>query len=172
MDWDTYFINEAYLAAVKSKDLSTQVGAVIVGADRIPRSKGYNGPCRGFDDDDPVLHERPLKYSYAEHAERNAIYNAAFTGGAPCKGCAIYMTNWSCDGCARAIVQSGITEVVVHAEAPPMVGWEESQEIARDIFRRAKVTMRTWSCIPVIPFIRHGGQRHHLIPEGTYPTGL
>lgn len=164
MDWDTYFINEAYLAAQKSKDRSTQVGAVIVGPDREIRSKGYNGPCRGFDDDDPVLHEKPAKYAYAEHAERNAVYNSARIG-VSCKDCTIYVTNWCCDACARGIVQCGIREVVVHAEAPQMTGWEESQEWARDIFRRAGVTLRTWSCVPIIPVIRHGGKTHRFEVE-------
>jgi dCMP deaminase len=156
VDWDTYFINEAYLAALKSKDRSTQVGACIVGPDREIRSKGYNGPCRGMDDADEVLHAKPAKYFYAEHAERNAIYNAARIG-VSCKGCTLYVTNECCADCARGIVQAGIAEVVIHAECPPMTGWRESQDAALDIFRRCGVRVRQWSCVPVFPEIRHGG---------------
>lgn len=161
MDWDSYFINEAYLAALKSKDRSTQVGAVIVGPDREIRSKGYNGPTRGMDDDDEAIHQRPAKYLYAEHAERNAIYNGAMIG-VSCKGCTIYVTNDCCVDCARGIVQSGIREVVIHAEAPPMLGWEDSQRVAHEIFARSGVTVRRWSCVPVFPGILHGGVFHRF----------
>ncbi len=156
MDWDTYFLNAAYLAALKSKDRSTQVGAVIVGPDREIRSTGLHGPPRGMDDADDAIHAKPAKYLYFEHAERNALYHSCRIG-VPVKGCTLYVTNDSCADCARGIVQAGITEVVVHAEAPPMTGWTDSQEAARDIFRRCGVRVRRWSCSPVLPGIRHGG---------------
>lgn len=60
-----------------SKDRSTQVGAFFLHPTEFTiLSAGYNGIPRGCDDDEPRRHERPLKYEYAEHAERNAIYNA------------------------------------------------------------------------------------------------
>ena len=74
--WDQYFMTMAYLAATKSKDKSTTVGAVVVGPDNEIRTTGYNSFVRGFNEE-PRHHERPLKYEVTEHAERNAIYNAA-----------------------------------------------------------------------------------------------
>lgn len=60
-----------------SKDRSTKAGAMFLQAKKYGvLAKGYNGLPRGCNDDVPERHERPLKYSYFEHAERNAVYNA------------------------------------------------------------------------------------------------
>jgi dCMP deaminase len=72
---------------------------------------GWNGFPRGVDDDVDERHERPAKYLWTEHAERNAIYNAAAIGAATA-GCTMYLPWYPCTGCARAIIQSGISEVV------------------------------------------------------------
>lgn len=114
--WDQKFIKMAGQIAEWSKDRSTKVGAVIVGPDHEVRSVGYNGFPRAVDDEVAERHERPTKYLYAEHAERNAIYNAARAGIAT-KDCTIYVTSSPskfpcCADCARAIIQSGITRVV------------------------------------------------------------
>ena len=109
MDWDTYFILEACVSALKSKDTRTQVGACIVGPDLEIRSKGYNGPIRGEKDEDPSIYESPLKHQLFEHAERNAIYNLARIGVSG-KNCTMYCTCHPCTGCARAIHQTGIKE--------------------------------------------------------------
>jgi dCMP deaminase len=76
-NWDEYFINMAYLVATKSRDPSTQVGSVVVGPNHEVRSTGYNGLCRGEDDDNESFYARPLKYAVVEHSERNSIYNMA-----------------------------------------------------------------------------------------------
>lgn len=111
--WDEYYVRMADLVASKSKDRSTNVGAVIVGPDNEVRSTGFNGFPRGVDDEVDSRHTRPVKYDFTEHAERNAIYNAARVGIAT-KDCTIYL-NWEpcpCTGCTRAIIQSGITKIV------------------------------------------------------------
>ena len=54
--------------------------------------------------------ERPQKYQYVEHAERNAIYNAARTG-VPLNGCSAFVSLAPCADCARAMIQAGIVEV-------------------------------------------------------------
>lgn len=147
MDFDEYFISEAYLAAMKSKDTSTQVGAVVVGPDMEIRSKGYNGPCRGEDDDNLEIYERPLKNFIFEHAERNALYNMARVG-IPAKGCKMY-TTWGppCVDCARAIIQSGIKEVICHAENPgsSSTRWADSMKVSFDLLQRCGVGFRMWS---------------------------
>ena len=99
-----------------SKDRSTRVGAVIV-KNRDVIATGYNGFPRGIDDEDDERHERPEKYLWTEHAERNAVYAAAKMGH-PLDGATIYVTVaegrklFCCADCARAIIQSGITRVV------------------------------------------------------------
>lgn len=112
MNWDQYFMSMAYLVAMKSKDPSTKVGAVIVGPDREIRSTGFNGLPRGINDDKAERHEKPIKYMWYEHSERNAIYNAARMG-IDTNGCTIYTQGTPCVDCARAIIQSGIKKIVV-----------------------------------------------------------
>ena len=74
--WHNRFMDVAKLVATWSKDTSTKVGAVVVGPDKEIRSTGYNGLVRGVDDNIPERMERPTKYDFFEHAERNAVYNA------------------------------------------------------------------------------------------------
>jgi dCMP deaminase len=161
-DWDEYFINVAYVVARKSKDRSTQVGAVIVGPNHEVRSTGYNGPCRGEADDDPSIQERPLKYSLMEHGERNCLFNCVICG-VSAAGCTMYCT-WGppCADCARAIVQSGIKTVVYHREFPGSHGWSESTQIGYDLLTRLGVTVRSWSGVPVIREIRCNGGIHQF----------
>lgn len=87
--------------------------AIVDGPDREIRSTGYNGLVRGVDDNKPERLERPTKYDFFEHAERNAVYNACLIG-ASLKGCVIYVTSMPCPDCARAIIQSGIKMVVTY----------------------------------------------------------
>lgn len=109
--WDTRFLEIASQISGWSKDRSTKVGCVIVGPGNEIRSTGVNGFPRGVDDNAEYRHERPMKYKWTEHAERNAIYNAARVG-VPVMGCRIYVSWYPCMDCARAIVQSGIAEVI------------------------------------------------------------
>jgi len=109
--WDTRFMEMAREVASWSKDRSRKVGCVIVGPAREIRSTGYNGFPRGAADDVEARHQRPAKYRWTEHAERNAIYNAA-RAGICTMGCAIYLPWYPCMDCARAIVQAGIYQVV------------------------------------------------------------
>jgi dCMP deaminase len=111
-NWDEYYLEICRVVALRSKDPHTQIGCVIVGPAHEIRSTGYNSLPRGIRDDVPERFERPTKYLWMEHAERNAIYNAARAGTAT-EGCTIYVEIMPCMDCARAIVQAGITEVVV-----------------------------------------------------------
>lgn len=100
-----------------SKDKSTKVGALIVKNDGTPLSWGYNGFPRGANDNDEKRHERPLKYLWTEHAERNAIYNAA-RSGIELAGSRLYVTTLiSCPDCARAIIQAGIKTLFIQKKA-------------------------------------------------------
>lgn len=111
MTWDEYFINLLEVVASKSKD-STKVGCVIVGPNNEIRSTGYNGFPRGSDDNCPERRERPEKYIWTEHAERNTIFNAARMG-ISLDGCISYQTWYPCCDCARALIQVGIKEIVI-----------------------------------------------------------
>lgn len=109
--WDEYFLHLAQVVATRSKDPSTQVGAIIV-QDRTIVATGYNGFPRGVCDDIPERYDRPLKYTWMCHAEENALMNAA-REGIKVEGGTIYVTPLSpCMKCARGIIQSGIKEVV------------------------------------------------------------
>ena len=108
--WDEYFMSMCYLASTRSKDPDTKVGAVIVGENKQIISIGYNSfPRNCLDEELPS--ERPEKYQYMEHAERNAIYNACLNG-VSCAGGVMYVPFVPCCDCARAIIQCGIRDVV------------------------------------------------------------
>lgn len=118
LTWDETFIQMADLVALRSKDQSSKLGAVIIGPDKEVRSTGYNCFPRGVNDNNPERQKRPLKYLWVEHAERNAIYNATRMG-LSLKNCIIYSDWIPCCDCARAIIQVGISEVVIRDEDVP-----------------------------------------------------
>ena len=114
MDWNTHYMNGCHWVREKSKDQSTKVGCIIVGPDHEVRSTGYNGLPRGVNDSvekHPERHDRVKdKYSWYAHAEENAIANAARMG-TPLKGCTAYITAMPCPGCARMLINAGISTV-------------------------------------------------------------
>ena len=111
ISWDEYFMGIAMLAARRSKDPSTQVGACIVSQDNIIISTGYNGMPKGCSDDEfPWGRDgEQTKYPYVVHAELNAILNA---NGRDLRGSRLYVALFPCNECAKAIIQSGVKEVV------------------------------------------------------------
>ncbi len=140
-DWETRFLRLAEHIGSWSKDRSTRVGCVIVGAHKEIRAIGYNGFPRRADDDLDARHERPAKYKWTEHAERNAIYTAA-RAGIPIDGCTMYLPWFPCMECARAIVQSGISTLVAY---PPDIShptWGEDFRLAIALFKETGVDVR------------------------------
>jgi len=145
ISWDDYFMSMVYLVAMKSKDIRSHIGAVIVGPDKEIKSTGYNSFVRGLNDDVPERQEKPEKYFWFEHAERNAIYNATLIG-ASLKGCKMYTNGIPCMDCARGVVQSGIEEVVVDKK------WDdgnrgddlEHSKRALQMFKETGVNVRYW----------------------------
>ena len=113
ISWDEYFMGVALLSAKRSKDPSTQVGACIVNDKNKIVGAGYNGLPIGCDDDEFPWEKRgdflSTKYPYVCHAELNAILNNI---GMDLKGCRIYTALFPCNECSKAIIQSGITEVI------------------------------------------------------------
>ena len=113
INWDEYFMGIAMLAARRSKDPNTQVGACIVSEDNIIISTGYNGMPKGCSDDifpwDRDGQQDMTKYPYVVHAELNAILNA---NGRDLRGSRLYVALFPCNECAKAIIQSGVKEVL------------------------------------------------------------
>ena len=111
--WDEYFMTIALLSAKRSKDPSTQVGACIVDNENKVVSIGYNGMPRHCDDTKLTWEKGEdlnNKYLYVCHAEFNAILNTR--DGSHLNGCKIYVTLFPCNECAKAIIQSGIKEII------------------------------------------------------------
>lgn len=139
--WYDWFVKMASFVAEKSKDRSTKVGAVIVRDGNEVVSMGYNGMPRGVDDNVEERHQRPQKYQWTEHAERNAIYNAARQ---VLEGTTLVLNfePCPCTDCTRAVIQTGIKRVVGYsANKFPGKGaqWEEDLKIARTMLEEAGV---------------------------------
>lgn len=133
----------ALLSSMRSKDPSTQVGACIVNSEKRILSMGYNGMPRCCSDDEFPWdkNENPLnsKYLYVCHAELNAILNCA-SGNV--RGCTVYTTLFPCNECAKAIIQSGIAEVVYMSDK-----YSDSDSVlaSKRMFTTAGVKFREYS---------------------------
>lgn len=115
IEWDTLFLNLAYDMAEKSKDDSTQCGAVIVEAfTRNILSTGFNGPPPGIRDDLVPWNMRPEKYAYIIHAEENALLFALDKGGSTAlRGSTVYTTHHPCAECCLRLIRSNVKRVVI-----------------------------------------------------------
>ena len=113
ISWDEYFMGVALLAAERSKDPNTQVGACIVDGQSRILSTGYNGFPHGCSDDEfPWNRDESkgdTKYQFVVHAELNAILNAS---GKSLAGSTLYVGLFPCNECAKAIIQAGVAEVI------------------------------------------------------------
>jgi dCMP deaminase len=164
------FMQLAFRIALRSPDPTTQNGAVITDGQFTiyPAAVGCNEFTRGLDVG-PLHMERPLKYSYIEHAERNAIYAAAKAGIATHEK--VLVCPWlACSDCARAIVQSGIKHCITLERVADGVAdrWADSVAIGDDILAAGNVSVQF---LPIEPFIgmtplRRGGQLWPTAPHG------
>lgn len=122
----------ALLSAKRSKDPGTQVGACIVSEKNKIVGAGYNGLPIGCDDDDFPWEKQgeflDTKYPYICHAELNAILNNI---GMDLKGCKIYTALFPCNECSKAIIQSGIVEVIYLSD----------KYVGTDIFKASKIML-------------------------------
>ena len=105
--WDDYFIGLAYHASLRSHDLQTQVGCVIV-SDNKAIGMGYNGFCSNVEDES-LPTTRPQKYAYIVHAEQNAISNIIIKP----PHSKIYITHSPCAVCAKLLWQAGVREWIL-----------------------------------------------------------
>ena len=116
--WDEYFMGVAKLSGMRSKDPHSQVGSCIVSQNNKILSMGYNGFPSGCSDDKfPWAREgddpEETKYLYVTHSELNAILN--YRGGS-LAGARLYVSLFPCNECAKAIIQSGIREIVYECD--------------------------------------------------------
>jgi len=142
--WDERFMLLAHHIGSWSKDRGRRFGAIIIGPDREVRAMGYNGLPRGVDDEVEERHSRENgeKYIWVAHAEANAIFNAARVG-VPLKECVLYVPLFPCADCAKAIIQSGISEVVTYEPditSDPV--WARSFTVSARMFKEAGVSVR------------------------------
>jgi len=145
--WYTYFLDQLFGVASKSKDPYTKVGCMITGEDHGHRTAGFNGFPRRVEDDIakvPERYERPAKYKWTEHAERNAIYYAAKVG-IPLDGCTLYVDWPPCAECARGIIGSGIARVIIDGDSASYnnqelrARWKDDHDISEIMLREAGV---------------------------------
>ena len=145
ISWDEYFMGVAMLAAKRSKDPNTQVGACIVSPDNIILSTGYNGFPKGCSDDEfPWDREgSETKYPFVVHAELNAILNC---NGKSLRDAKIYVALFPCNECAKAIIQSGIREVIYlsdkYADTPATMASKRMMEAAGVSYRRLQTGLQ------------------------------
>lgn len=132
------YLEYAYRLALQSPDLSTQNGAVIVRDNKI-LGQGHNTLPFGVQITEERL-QRPLKYAFTEHAERNAIFDAA-KRGAPLQGAIMFCPWFACADCGRAIIQAGIRAVYGHKKMFDQTPdhWKESIEHSFTMFKEAGV---------------------------------
>lgn len=140
-EWYYPWMRSAYQVALNSPDPSTQNGALILNAEHRLLGTGYNTFTDGMEIT-PDLLERPKKYSFIEHAERNAVYNTLRYGPYETNADntpSIMIAAWaSCADCARAIVQSGIQTLIRH-DRSGVDRWSESIEWGDEILRAGGV---------------------------------
>lgn len=161
LKWEELYMSMAYLNAMRSPDPSTRLGVAVVD-ERTNQivSGGYNGWPRGiaeFSADD-IRWQRPEKYYWMEHAERNAIYNAGRLG-IPVVGCTMFSLVLPCADCARAIIQSGIKRLVVDkratdffvTNAKPDQVWLQSVDAALQMLEEAGIQLDLWEGEVVSP---------------------
>jgi dCMP deaminase len=146
-DWVNYFREIAEVVKTKSKDSATQIGAVIVGKDNEIVSTGYNSFPRGIDDNKIERQERPEKYYWMEHAERNAIINAARIGVST-KGTTMYLTcGVPCCDCTRAIINAGVSQIYIYPSGSGAKGkiWDEHLIRSIEMFKEAGITINFYN---------------------------
>ena len=144
ISWDECFMRMAHIIAERSKDPSTQAGAVVVNKDNVVVGVGYNGFPRGIKNDAlPWEREGDLedtKYAYVCHAEENAIFNANHST----ENCKLYCVLFPCNECAKTIIQNRIKEIIYESDKyanTPMV------RASKRLFKLAGVKLRNHNSI-------------------------
>lgn len=128
-DWHKRFLDLCDHVSTWSKDPSTKLGSVIVDNKKRVISLGYNGFPRGVFDDEQRYEDRPTKYLFVAHAERNALDNAPMM----VDGCTLYVTLEPCVECTKSIIQKGISRVVTYRPTrEDTFNWETSRQMLKE----------------------------------------
>jgi dCMP deaminase len=130
-DWDTYFMDIAYMASTRSRCPRRHVGAVLVQGRKL-LGTAYNGAPMGVADCSEagcmlVEEYEPRQVDGKEeivklqrcvrtiHAEQNLIL---FTDRHDREGSTVYVTDEPCWTCANMLANSGVVEIVYHRLYP------------------------------------------------------
>lgn len=134
-----FFKLAKFQAELFSKDPSTKVCAIIINPESLEiKTCGFNGFPRHINENISSRWERPCKYSWVEHSERNALYNACRNGVCLNGSCCI-VTMFPCCDCARGLIQSGITQVVTVKPDMDNPRWANDFSISLQMFTEAGV---------------------------------
>ena len=135
--WDKRFLTLADHVAQWSRDPSTKVGAVIVGASKRQVCFGFNGFPPGIADTDARLNDRETKYRLVMHAERNALDNCHFDT----RGATLFVTRCPCSECTKSIISKGITRVVFQPHPDFDQRWESELKWTRTMLMEVGVPL-------------------------------
>jgi dCMP deaminase len=130
-DWDTYFMDIAYMVSTRSRCDRRHVGAVLVQGKKL-LGTAYNGAPSGVPDcseagcmiseeyelivqDDKETMVKKQRCIRTIHAEQNLLL---FTDRIDREGSSVYVTDEPCWTCANMLANSGIKEVVFHRPYP------------------------------------------------------
>lgn len=151
-------LRKSYELAMDSRDPSTQNGAILVDGEGGIVASGVNNFPRGITES-AERWGRPLKYKIVEHAERNAIYDAAGRGIRTAGRTMVCCWAPCCD-CARAIINSGIERLVTHKQALDRSpeSWAADIALAETLLREGGVEFVKWDGHVGAPPCRHSGQ--------------
>lgn len=127
------------MADLFSKDKSRKVGALFLAPDSLEiLTSGYNGFPRGIDETIQERWQRPQKYSYVEHAERNCVYNAS-RRGIPLENSICVVTMFPCSACARALIQVGVKGLLSFTPDFEDPRWGKEFKISMEMFKEAGI---------------------------------
>ncbi|BFH12716.1 dCMP deaminase family protein [Paenibacillus melissococcoides] len=149
-DWDTYFMDIAYMVSTRSRCPRRHVGAVLVQGKKL-LGTAYNGAPMGVPDcseagcmiveqyekiavdgeEQMVKKERCIR---TIHAEQNLLL---FTDRIDREGSTVYVTDEPCWTCANMLANSGVTEIVYHRPYP-----KDSEKVAA-MMKQKGITFRT-----------------------------
>ncbi|MNI33515.1 tRNA-specific adenosine deaminase [compost metagenome] len=130
-DWDTYFMDIAYMASTRSQCNRRHVGTVLVQGKKL-LGTAYNGAPMGVPDcteagcmlveefevqllegkEELLRKQRCIR---TIHAEQNLLL---FTDREDREGSTVYVTDQPCWTCANMLANSGIVEIVYHRGYP------------------------------------------------------
>jgi dCMP deaminase len=175
---DRHYLRMAMEERVRSDDPKAMrvhqsgVGAVVIGRDgAITKSANVLPPAlKRHHVANGLVIEEADRYHFIEHAERAAIFEA-LRAGRSLDGGTIYCTRFPCSDCARAILWSGITRVVVSEGFGGEAKWQDAQRAALQILRRAGVTVRVLKLEGVKPEIRRASAVSAICVD-EFPTDL